>query len=63
MLERNMKWSPTDAGALARLTLVSLIDSCTKCTPLTSMLYIITKVTFEVYLHCFIESVNQRELG
>ena len=49
--------------APARLTLVSLIDSCSVCIPLTALLYINTTLIIEVYLQCFTESVSQRELG
>ena len=49
--------------ALARLALVSLLDSYTMRIPLTPVLYSITTVIIEVYLQCSIESVSQRELG
>ena len=53
--------------ALARLTLVSLLDCCTMFIPLTLVVDTISIVKIEVYLHCFIhcfiESVSQRQLG
>ena len=51
--------------ALARLTLVSLVDSCTMCISpiLTPVLCILFTVIIEVYLQCFTESVSLRELG
>ena len=49
--------------ALAHLTLVSLLDSCTMCIPLTGVRYIITVVINEVHFQCFTESVSQREMS
>ena len=49
--------------APTRLTLVSLLDSCTMSIPLTPVLYYIITVIIQVYLERVTESVNQRELG
>ena len=48
--------------ALACLNLISLLDSCTMCIPLTPVLYIFTTIINEVY-SAFTESVSQRAVS